>query len=209
MSADKIRRYIDQAPEAISGQGGHSTTLRVARSLYNGFGLPCDQVFDWLKVYNQRLADKWTNRQLMHKAEAAAAGTYDKHRGWMKADTETTVLSYSQRSAMVRETVVHAPKYHPKGTKIGPVFTREACFTTETTVLSESQRGTYARARANQPHWDWKTTVVTVPKWTDEQIRSEHRPLWRMDEGGIWRPLNDAARDLVQAASQKKKPASL
>ena len=58
--SDRIRTYVERAPEAISGQGGHNTTLRVARTLYNGFALSRDQVLEWLHVYNARLSEKWT-----------------------------------------------------------------------------------------------------------------------------------------------------
>ena len=80
---ESIRAYIERAPEAISGQGGHNTTLRVARTLYNGFALSRDQVLEWLHVYNARLSEKWTPRELEHKADSAASGRYDKPRGWM------------------------------------------------------------------------------------------------------------------------------
>ena len=80
---DRIRTYIERAPEAISGQGGHNTTLRVARTLYNGFALSRDQVLEWLQVYNSRLSDRWTARELEHKADSAAGGRFDKPRGWM------------------------------------------------------------------------------------------------------------------------------
>ena len=79
-------------------QRGHLTTLRVARCLYNGFGLSCQQVFECLRVYNSRLADKWTDRELLHKAQSAASGTYDKPSGWMLPATDATAPSYSQSS---------------------------------------------------------------------------------------------------------------
>ena len=61
---DSIRAYIDRAPAAISGQRGHYTTLRVARTLYNGFGLCRDQVLESLWIYNRRLSEKRTEREL-------------------------------------------------------------------------------------------------------------------------------------------------
>ena len=94
-----IRRYIDQAPEAISGSGGHLTTLRVARCLYNGFGLSCQQVFEYLQVYNSRLADKWIDGELRHKAQSAANGTYDKPSGWMLPATDATANRHSNPAA--------------------------------------------------------------------------------------------------------------
>src|SRR5262245_1825136 len=80
---DSIRAYIDRAPAAISGQRGHDTTLRIARTLYNGFGLCRDQVLESLRIYNRRPAEKWTERELAHKADSAVRGTYDKPRGWL------------------------------------------------------------------------------------------------------------------------------
>jgi hypothetical protein len=170
---DQVRRYIEQAPEAISGSGGHSTTLKVARCLYNGFGLDECQVFAWLKAYNARLTDTWSDRELIHKAKSAATGTYDKPRGWMLSTTVTTVLSYSQSSAMVKETVVKSPQHPKPGVK-----KQQKCEnTTVTTVLSESQRSAYVHARANQPHWEWKTTVVTDQETplSAEQKAKAHR----------------------------------
>jgi hypothetical protein len=78
-----IRAYIERAPEAISGKGGHLTTLYVARSLFNGFALSRDQVLEGLHVYNARLSDKWSDSELTHKADSAVCAIYDKPRGWM------------------------------------------------------------------------------------------------------------------------------
>ena len=78
-----VRAYIERAPEAISGNDGHGTTFRVARTLFNGFGLSRDQVLEGLHVYNARLPDKWSDRELTHKADSAVHAMYDKPRGWM------------------------------------------------------------------------------------------------------------------------------
>jgi hypothetical protein len=80
---DAIMAYINRAPAAISGQRGHDTTLRVARTLYNGFALSRDQVLQWLRVYNRRLSKRWSERELAHKADSVERGKYDKPRGWM------------------------------------------------------------------------------------------------------------------------------
>ena len=84
----RIRRYLEHAPEATSGSGGHLTTLRVARSLHNGFALDRQEVLEGLRAYNSRLSDKWSERELEHKADSAATGTYDKPRGWMLGDEQ-------------------------------------------------------------------------------------------------------------------------
>ena len=96
---NKIRDYIERAPEAKSGQGGHNATLRVARTLYNGFALSRDQVLEWLHVYNARLSEKWTPRELEHKANSAATGRYDKPRGWMLNRHESEPRRISIRPA--------------------------------------------------------------------------------------------------------------
>jgi hypothetical protein len=50
-----------------------------------------------LQVYNRKSRDRWTDRKLMHKAEPAAAGAYDKPRGWMLAtDATASQESYSR-----------------------------------------------------------------------------------------------------------------
>ncbi|MFL6519182.1 MAG: hypothetical protein ACJ8NS_03100 [Chthoniobacterales bacterium] len=83
MNKRAIQRYVAHAPKAISGNNGHTTTLKVARTLHNGFGLCGDELLHWLGVYNARLSDQWTDRELEHKAEAAESSDYDKPRGWM------------------------------------------------------------------------------------------------------------------------------
>jgi hypothetical protein len=80
---DAIMVYINRAPAAISGQRGHDTTLRVARTLCNGFALSRDQVLQWLRIYNRRLSKRWFERELAHKADSVERGKYDKPRGWM------------------------------------------------------------------------------------------------------------------------------
>jgi P4 family phage/plasmid primase-like protien len=69
------REYIETAPLARSGQGGHNTTFAVAARLLNDMGLPKEQVRELLDRYNERLAEAgeetWTARELDHKVESA------------------------------------------------------------------------------------------------------------------------------------------
>jgi hypothetical protein len=53
------------------------------RSSRRGFGLCRDQVFAWLRIYNRRLSENWTERELAHKADSAVRATYDKPRDWL------------------------------------------------------------------------------------------------------------------------------
>jgi hypothetical protein len=80
---NSIERYVMTAPLAVSGSNGHGVTLGVGRTLYNGFGLSREETLKWLQVYNTRLAEKWTERELEHKTDSAVRGSYDKPRGWM------------------------------------------------------------------------------------------------------------------------------
>jgi hypothetical protein len=51
---------------------------------------------------------------------------------------------------------------------------------------------------------DARRVAADAPKWTDEQIRREYRPLWRMSSDGTWHPLNDAAtREFYEKANQR------
>jgi hypothetical protein len=130
----RIRAYIERAPEAISGHGGHNTTLRVARTLYNGFALSRDQVLEGLHVYNARLSEKWTPRELEHKADSASTGTYDKPRGWMLGEDESEP----------RRIVIRPAKIANGGWKT----VKKYVFATDATDVFYSQSAIHARARA-------------------------------------------------------------
>jgi hypothetical protein len=215
--SDQIRAYIARAPEAISGSGGHSTTLRVARALFNGFELTRDDVLRWLKVYNARLSDKWTDRELEHKADSAARATYDKPAGWMLS-THATGFPNSPKAGACKKVAVFSEKPTPVGVKKAKKYVLAThatgfshspvmCAHTHTRAQShpESKKSVASVPKYRQPDREYRKTVASVPKapqWTDEQIRLEHRPLWRMDGDGRWKPLNDAARKLVQAAQK-------
>ena len=57
----------------------------------------------------------------------------------------------------------------------------------EETIEEQTAR---TRPRVDDP----RRVAADAPKWTDEQIRREYRPLWRMSSDGTWHPLNDAAK---------------
>jgi hypothetical protein len=145
--SDRIRTYIERSPEAISGQGGHNTTLRVARALYNGFALSHDQVLEWLQVYNSRLSDRWTARELEHKADSAASGIYDKPRGWM----------LGRHEAKPRRIVIQPPKISNNGWKP----TKRYVLATDATDVFYSQATVCARACA-QSHGESEVSVALV-----------------------------------------------
>lgn len=67
----RARAYVDKMPAAISGQGGHEATFRVAVALARGFALPENTVLSILQEYNQRCEPPWKPHELKHKAKDA------------------------------------------------------------------------------------------------------------------------------------------
>jgi hypothetical protein len=82
-TADRIGRYIAKIPGAVSGNGGHSQTFKVAMVLFNGFGCSEAETLEWLRHYNSKCEPPWSEAELLHKARSAAEAAYDKPRGWM------------------------------------------------------------------------------------------------------------------------------
>lgn len=79
---DRIQRYLDATPGAVSGNGGHNQTYFVACQLVNGFDLGEAAAYEWLCVYNQKCDPPWTERELMHKVgQALKATNHSKPRG--------------------------------------------------------------------------------------------------------------------------------
>lgn len=71
---ERVRRFVAAMPDAISGQGGHGVTFRVVCSIFWGFGgakgLSESECWQVLREYNDRLAEKWTERDLQHKVRS-------------------------------------------------------------------------------------------------------------------------------------------
>jgi hypothetical protein len=82
-TAERIGRYIGKIPGAVSGNGGHSQTFKVAMVLFNGFGCSEAETLEWLRHYNSKCEPPWSEAELRHKARSAAEAAYDKPRGWM------------------------------------------------------------------------------------------------------------------------------
>jgi hypothetical protein len=71
---ERARRYVAKAGPAISGAGGHTHTLLVAKSLIKGFSLPHGDALSLLAEWNEGNAEKWTLPELEHKLRSALAG---------------------------------------------------------------------------------------------------------------------------------------
>lgn len=68
----RARLYIDKMPAAVSGNGGHDATFRVAVVLARDFALDEDTVIEILTEYSQRCDPPWTSAEIKHKAKQAA-----------------------------------------------------------------------------------------------------------------------------------------
>lgn len=66
-----IMEWVSQQEPAVSGQGGHNQTYKVAYDLRVGFNLNSYQVL-WLleHIYNSNCYPQWSHRELSHKVES-------------------------------------------------------------------------------------------------------------------------------------------
>jgi len=82
-SIERASRYLDRCPAAISGQGGHNATFRVACALVHGFGLDASPALNALSQWNARCVPPWSESELRHKITSAMATASRKPRGWL------------------------------------------------------------------------------------------------------------------------------
>lgn len=78
---ERARLLIAKSPPAISGQGGHGATYRVACALVWGFGLEPDEAFPLMLEYNATCAPPWSQHELWHKLRSALSGPHREPRG--------------------------------------------------------------------------------------------------------------------------------
>lgn len=76
---ERARRYVAAMPGAVSGQGGHNTTFRVACVLVLGFGLSDTEAMSVIREWNQSCDPPWSDRELEHKIKSAGQQTGDRN----------------------------------------------------------------------------------------------------------------------------------
>ncbi|NQU22699.1 MAG: bifunctional DNA primase/polymerase [Candidatus Nealsonbacteria bacterium] len=77
--------YMAECPPAISGQGGHPQTFKVAQALVNGFCLEPGVALRLLREhYNPRCEPPWSEKELQHKVDSAQKHPADKPTGWLR-----------------------------------------------------------------------------------------------------------------------------
>ena len=67
----RILAYLAGCPPAISGNGGHIQTLKVATQLVVSFALGVDGAMPYLQEYNKKCEPPWSEKELLHKAREA------------------------------------------------------------------------------------------------------------------------------------------
>lgn len=92
---ERARRYIARIPAAISGQGGHDQTFRVACVLVIGFDLSRDDALMLLGEYNHGCEPPWSDKELEHKINDAIKQPGD--RGYLLNDSTTPALNELSR----------------------------------------------------------------------------------------------------------------
>src|SRR5436309_3354935 len=70
-AAERAQHYASKVPPAISGQGGHMATFKLAAKLTRGFDLGSERSFPILKDWNQGCQPPWTDADLWHKLRDA------------------------------------------------------------------------------------------------------------------------------------------
>lgn len=80
-TTDRIRRYMESLPAAVSGARGHDALFRAACILSHGFALPDEEAWPILQEYNARCLPPWSERELRHKLTQAHTVAHSKPRG--------------------------------------------------------------------------------------------------------------------------------
>ena len=75
-TVERVRKYLDQCEPAISGAGGHTTTLLIAEKLTVGFLLSPDTAYALLaESWNLRCQPPWDERSLRRKCRESTKGS--------------------------------------------------------------------------------------------------------------------------------------
>ena len=69
--SERIYKFIDSTPGAVTGQGGSNRTFSVARALLEGFACSIPEATPYLNYYNQKCSPKWTEKELIKKLNDA------------------------------------------------------------------------------------------------------------------------------------------
>ena len=112
----RAEKYADACPPAISGQGGHDTTFRLACSLVHGFALAEPDVWPILCNYNLRCEPPWSEVELRHKLKSAVeCTTHEKPYGHLLEAASVAAPVSAPRPASSSSTAPKASGGTPPG----------------------------------------------------------------------------------------------
>src|SRR5262245_14985494 len=80
---ERARRYAQKCAPAVSGQGGHRVTFRLACALVHGFALSEQDALNVLREWNLGCQPEWSEAELIHKAKSAAAAPSQREWGYL------------------------------------------------------------------------------------------------------------------------------
>lgn len=90
---ERARRLIATCPPAISGQGGHGATFRVACALVWGYGFTPEEAMPLMMEYNAQCQPPWSQHELWHKLRSALTTSHAQPRGHLvEGDADKGVL---------------------------------------------------------------------------------------------------------------------
>ena len=96
---DLARKYLRQCPPAISGQGGHTATFRVAVALVRRFGLNEADALVLMLEWSRTCQPPWSEAELRHKLASAT-----------HSSAGATAVSKAIRAPGARITIPRRPK---------------------------------------------------------------------------------------------------
>jgi hypothetical protein len=80
----RIRAYLATMDDAVSGQGGHVATFKVACVLIQGWALSIDEARCYLHEYNARCKPPWSEKDLEHKLADAVKEPLTRVYGYLR-----------------------------------------------------------------------------------------------------------------------------
>lgn len=105
---EQAEAWLRRQPPAISGDGGHKTTFRVAILLRVGFALSVDEVVSLMAVFNSSCDPRWNEKELRHKVDEAFKVQSNRMIGFMLAPERPQIRRIVATAACVRRIALSA-----------------------------------------------------------------------------------------------------
>ena len=115
--AEAAEAWLAKQSGAVSGNGGHRETMRIATTLAVGFDLSEAQLLSLLVGWNVSCSPPWSERELAHKVADACRTLAKNARGFMKPPEAPTYRRPTPQANEVRRKIVvrSAPAPTPAG----------------------------------------------------------------------------------------------